>query len=111
MVQTASLKGTHAFGQEFDSAARLSKRSGSVLNCQLGHAFKRSGINRKICRSKGKWNCFQVSYKMLTYRMLFPYYLKGYELLMLCITIYLLQIGDSEEHYKSVLIVLKSQLK
>ena len=32
----------------FDSAARLSKRSGSVWNCLWGHALKRSpGINRK----------------------------------------------------------------
>ena len=34
---------------EFGSAARLSKRLGSVWNCLWGHALKRSpGINRKI---------------------------------------------------------------
>ena len=39
MEQTASLH---------DSAARLSKRPGSVWNCLWGHALKRSpGINRK----------------------------------------------------------------
>ena len=43
MVQVASLLGTHAF----DSAAILSKRLGSVWNCQWGHGFKRSPeINR-----------------------------------------------------------------
>ena len=47
MVQTASLFGTHALG-ESDSAARKSKRPGSVWNCQWGHALKRSpGIIRK----------------------------------------------------------------
>ena len=48
MVQTASLHGTHALGLEFGSAARLSKRSGSVWNCLWRHALKRSpGIIRK----------------------------------------------------------------
>ena len=48
MVQTASLHGTHVLELEFDSAARLSKRPGSVWNCLRGHALKRSpGINRK----------------------------------------------------------------
>ena len=38
----------HALGLEFDSAAQLSKRPGSVWNCLWGHALKRSpGINRK----------------------------------------------------------------
>ena len=38
----------HALGLEFGSAARLSKRPGSVWNCLLGHALKRSpGIIRK----------------------------------------------------------------
>ena len=36
--------GTHALGLEFGSAARLSKRPGSVWNCLWGHALKRSGI-------------------------------------------------------------------
>ena len=38
----------HALRLEFGSAARLSKRPGSVRNCLWGHALKRSpGINRK----------------------------------------------------------------
>ena len=38
----------HALGLEFGSAARLSKRPGSVLNCLWGNALKRSpGIIRK----------------------------------------------------------------
>ena len=38
----------YALGLEFGSAARLSKRPGSVLNCLWGHAVKRSlEINRK----------------------------------------------------------------
>ena len=38
-----------AIGLEFGSAARLSKRSGSVWNCLWGHALKRyPRINRKI---------------------------------------------------------------
>ena len=38
----------HALGLEFGSAARLSKRPGSVWNCLWGHALKISpGINRK----------------------------------------------------------------
>ena len=38
----------HALGLEFGSAARLSKRPGSVWNCLWGHALKRSpGIIRK----------------------------------------------------------------
>ena len=38
----------HALGLEFGSAARLSKRSGSVWNCLWGNALKRSpGIIRK----------------------------------------------------------------
>ena len=38
----------NALGLEFGSAARLSKRSGSVWNCLLGHTLKISpGINRK----------------------------------------------------------------
>ena len=38
----------HALGLEFGSAAQLSKRPGSVWNCQLGNALKRSpGIIRK----------------------------------------------------------------
>ena len=37
----------HALGLEFGSAAQLSKRSGSVLNCLWGNALKRSpGIIR-----------------------------------------------------------------
>ena len=37
----------HALGLEFGSAARLSKRPGSVWNCLWGHALKRSpGIIR-----------------------------------------------------------------
>ena len=48
MVQTASLLGTQALGYEFDSAARLSKRPGSVWNCLWRHASKRSPwINSK----------------------------------------------------------------
>ena len=48
MVQIASLFGTHVLGQEFDSAAQLSKRTGSAWNCPWGHANKRpAGINRK----------------------------------------------------------------
>ena len=48
MVQTASLHCMHALGYEFNSAARLSKRQGSVWNGLWGHAFKRSpGISRK----------------------------------------------------------------
>ena len=48
MVQTASLHGTHALGLEFGSAARLSKRPGSVWNCLWRHALKISpGINHK----------------------------------------------------------------
>ena len=38
----------HALGLEFGSAARLSKRPGSVRNCLWGNALKRSpGIIRK----------------------------------------------------------------
>ena len=38
----------HALGLEFDSAAQLSKRPGSVWNCLWGHGLKRSpGIIRK----------------------------------------------------------------
>ena len=38
----------HALGLEFGSAAQLSKRPGSVWNCLLGNALKRSlGIIRK----------------------------------------------------------------
>ena len=38
----------HALGLEFGSAAQLSKRPGSVWNCQWGNALKRSpGIIRK----------------------------------------------------------------
>ena len=38
----------HALGLEFGSAAQLSKRPGSVLNCLWGNALKRSpGIIRK----------------------------------------------------------------
>ena len=38
----------HALGVEFGSAARLSKRPGSVWNCLWGNALKRSpGIIRK----------------------------------------------------------------
>ena len=38
----------HALGLEFDSAARLSKRLGSVWNCLWGYALKRSpGFIRK----------------------------------------------------------------
>ena len=38
----------NVLGLEFGSAARLSKRQGSVWNCLYGHALKRSpGINRK----------------------------------------------------------------
>ena len=38
----------NALGYELISAARLSKRPGSVWNCQWGHALKiSSGINRK----------------------------------------------------------------
>ena len=38
----------HALGLEFDSAAQLSKRPGSVWNCPWGNALKRSpGIIRK----------------------------------------------------------------
>ena len=33
---------SNALGLELDSAARLSKRPGSVWNCLLGHALKRS---------------------------------------------------------------------
>ena len=40
MVQTASLLGTHELGWEFDSAAQISKRPGSVWNCLWGHALK-----------------------------------------------------------------------
>ena len=48
MVQTASLHGTHTLGLEFGSAAQLSKRPGSVLNCLWENALKRSpGIIRK----------------------------------------------------------------
>ena len=47
MVQTASLLGMHALGLEFDSAAPLSKRPGSVWNCLWRHALIKSpGINR-----------------------------------------------------------------
>ena len=39
---------SNALGLEFGSAARLSKRLGSVWNCLWGYALKRSpGINRK----------------------------------------------------------------
>ena len=42
MVRTASLR------LEFSSAARLSKRPGSVWNCLWGHALRRSpGVIRK----------------------------------------------------------------
>ena len=38
----------HTLELEFDSAARLSERPGSVWNCLWGHALKRSPwINRK----------------------------------------------------------------
>ena len=38
----------NALGLEFDSAARLSKKPGSVWNCLWGHVLKRSPwINRK----------------------------------------------------------------
>ena len=38
----------HALGLEFGSAAQLSKRPGSVLNCLWGNALKRSpGVIRK----------------------------------------------------------------
>ena len=38
----------HALGLEFDSAAQLSKRPGSVSNCLWGNALKRSpGIIHK----------------------------------------------------------------
>ena len=38
----------NARGYDFDSAARLSKRPGSVWNCLLWHTLKRSpGVNRK----------------------------------------------------------------
>ena len=38
----------YALGKEFDSAARPSKRPGSVWNCLRGHVLKRSpGIIRK----------------------------------------------------------------
>ena len=48
MVRTASLLGTQCVRLEFGSAARLSKRSGSVWNCLWRHTLKRSpGINRK----------------------------------------------------------------
>ena len=40
----------HALGLEFDSAAQLSKRLGSVLNCLWGHALKRSPWT--ICKSR-----------------------------------------------------------
>ena len=40
--------GTHALELEFGSAAQLSKRPGSVMNCLWGNALKRSpGIIRK----------------------------------------------------------------
>ena len=43
MVKTASLHGTRALGEGFDSAARLSTWPGNVL----GHKLKRSpGTNR-----------------------------------------------------------------
>ena len=55
MVQTASLLGMHALGQEFDSVARL--LSGNVWTCLWDHALKRSpGINRKsrvLCPGPG----------------------------------------------------------
>ena len=39
---------TYARGSEFDSAAQLYKRLGSVWNCLWGHVLKRSpGIKRK----------------------------------------------------------------
>ena len=41
MVQTASLHGMQCVRLEFDSAARLSKRPGSVWNCLWGHALNR----------------------------------------------------------------------
>ena len=48
MVQTASLLDMQALGLEFDSAARLSERLGSVWSCLWGHALKRSPrINHK----------------------------------------------------------------
>ena len=48
MVQTAYLQGIHALGLEFDSAARLCKRLGSVWNCLWVHALESSpGINSK----------------------------------------------------------------
>ena len=38
----------HALGLEFDRAARLSKRPGSVWNCLWGHVLERyHGINHK----------------------------------------------------------------
>ena len=47
----------NALGLEFGSAARLSKRPGSVWNCLWGHALKRSpGINHKsrvLCPDPG----------------------------------------------------------
>ena len=42
MVQTAFLHCTFALGQDFDSAAGLSKRSGRVWNCLWVHALKSS---------------------------------------------------------------------
>ena len=42
MVQTAPCRARNALGLEFGSAARLSKRPGSVWNCLWGHALKRS---------------------------------------------------------------------
>ena len=44
----SAVRNTHALVLEFDSTDRLSKRGGSVGNCQWGHALKRSpGINRE----------------------------------------------------------------
>ena len=40
MVQTASLLGTHALGYKFESAARLSKRAGSVCGTMETHTSK-----------------------------------------------------------------------
>ena len=48
MVQMPPCMARNALGQEFGSAAQLSKRPGSVWNCLWGNALKRSpGIIRK----------------------------------------------------------------
>ena len=45
----------HALGLEFGSAAQLSKRPGSVLNCLWGNALKKSpGIS---CKSRVLYPC------------------------------------------------------